>query len=75
MSKAHRASVASLLDNRFDGDTASLAIAYSDEAIAEAERFFKMKKAYIGTDGELLYSTSVDTVELVLHSLTGDPEQ
>lgn len=59
----------------FDGDTASLAIAYSDEAIAEAERFFKMKKAYIGTDGKLLYSTSVDTVELVLHSLTGDPEQ
>src|SRR5690606_18366919 len=57
----------------FDGDTASGNIAYSDEAIAEAKKFFQTKKAYIGTDGKLLYSCSVDTVELVLHSLTGDP--
>ncbi|BAW19302.1 putative RNA polymerase beta prime subunit [Ralstonia phage RP31] len=57
----------------FDGDTASGNIAYSDEAIAEAEKFFQTKKAYIGTDGKLLYSCAVDTVELVLHSLTGEP--
>lgn len=57
----------------FDGDTSSGNIAYSDEAIAEAEKFFKTKKAYLGTDGKLLFSCAVDTVELVLHSLTGDP--
>lgn len=57
----------------FDGDTASGNIAYSDEAIAEASKFFKTKKAYVGTDGKLLFSCAVDTVELVLHSLTGKP--
>lgn len=61
------------LDADFDGDTGSGNIAYSDEAIAEAENFFQTKKAYIGTDGKLLYSCAVDTVELVLYSLTGDP--
>lgn len=57
----------------FDGDTSSGNIAYSDEAISEKEKFFKTKKAYIGTDGKLLYSCAVETIELVLHSLTGEP--
>lgn len=57
----------------FDGDTSSGNIAYSDEAMANAEKFFKTKKAYVGTDGKFLYSCAVDTVELVLHSMTGDP--
>lgn len=57
----------------FDGDTASANIAYSDEAIAESKNFFQKKKAYIGTDGKILFSCAVDTVELVLHSLTGEP--
>ena len=41
--------------------------------MAEAEKFFKTKKAYLGSDGKLLFSCAVDTVELVLHSLTGNP--
>lgn len=57
----------------FDGDTASGNCAYSDEAIAEAKKFFTRRKAYIGTNGKLLYSCAVDTIELVLHSMTGDP--
>lgn len=57
----------------FDGDKASANVAYSDEAIAEARAFFGEKKAYIGSDGKILYSCAVDTVELVMHSLTGDP--
>ena len=57
----------------FDGDTASGNIAYSDEAVAEAAKFFNTKKAYLGSDGKLLFSCAVDTVELVLHSLTGNP--
>jgi hypothetical protein len=61
------------LNADFDGDTSSGNIAYSDEAIAEAANFFKTKKAYLGSDGKLLFSCAVDTVELVLHSLTGNP--
>lgn len=57
----------------FDGDTSSGNCAYSDEAIAETETFFKQRSAYVGTNGKLLYSAAVDTVELVLHSMTGDP--
>lgn len=57
----------------FDGDTSSGNIAYSDEAINEAAKFFQTKKAYVGTDGKFLYSCAVDTVELVLHSMTGEP--
>lgn len=57
----------------YDGDTTSANCAYSDEAIEEAKRFFTLRKAYIGNNGKLLYSTSMDTVERVLHSLTGDP--
>lgn len=57
----------------FDGDTSSANCPYSDEAIEEADRFFKLRKAYIGTNGKLLYSAGVDTVELVLHSMTGNP--
>lgn len=59
----------------FDGDTSSANIAYSDEAIDEAQAFFKTRKAYIGSNGELLYSCAVATVELVLWSLTGEPVQ
>jgi hypothetical protein len=57
----------------FDGDTSSANIAYSDEAIGEAAAFFQTRKAYIGSNGELLYSCAVATVELVLWSLTGEP--
>lgn len=57
----------------FDGDTASGNIAYSDEAIDNANKFFKTKKAYVGPDGKFLYSCAVETVELVLHSMTGEP--
>ena len=57
----------------FDGDTSSGNIAYSDEAIDNANKFFKTKKAYVGPDGKFLYSCAVETVELVLHSMTGEP--
>ena len=55
----------------FDGDTSSANIAYSDEAIQECEDYFNNWRAYIGTSGELINSTSVSTVELVLHNMTG----
>ena len=58
----------------FDGDTASGNIAYSDEAIEETRNFFNTKRAYVGTNGKLLYSCAVNTVELVVHNLTGEPD-
>lgn len=56
----------------FDGDTASGNAAYSDEAIREVDNFLTKKRAYVGTDGSFISSTSVDTVNLVMHNLTGD---
>jgi hypothetical protein len=58
----------------FDGDTSSGNIAYSDEAISEAKDFFKSKRAYIGTDGRLLFSCNIDTVKLVMFNMTGEPD-
>lgn len=58
----------------FDGDTSSCNIAYSDEAIREADGYFKTKRAYISTEGRLLYSCNIDTVKLVAHNMTGEPD-
>jgi hypothetical protein len=56
----------------FDGDTVSGNAAYSDEAIQEVDNFLTKKRAYVGTDGNFISSTSVSTVNLVMHNLTGD---
>ena len=55
----------------FDGDTCSWTCLYSDEALAESENFFTLKRAYVGTDGRFINSVSIDTVEFVLANLTG----
>ncbi len=55
----------------FDGDTVSFNVLYSDEAIAEVRGYLNSKKAYVGTDGRLLYDTSVDTIQHVLRNMTG----
>lgn len=56
----------------FDGDTSSANVVYADESIHEVKEFLTTKRAYVGTDGRFVSSTSVDTVNLVLHNLTGD---
>lgn len=56
----------------FDGDTSSATIVYSDESVQEVDNFLSTKRAYVGTDGRFISSTGVDTVNLVLHNLTGD---
>lgn len=55
----------------FDGDTGSGNIVYSDEANKEIDDYFKLRRAYIGTDGRFMASTGVSTVDLVLHNMTG----
>lgn len=55
----------------FDGDTSSANAGYSDEAKQEARNFLNTRKAYVGTDGQFIYDTSVDTVMYVLRNITG----
>jgi hypothetical protein len=56
---------------KFDGDTASGNIVYSDEAIKEVTDFFNSRKAYVGTDGAAINDTNTSTIALVLHNMTG----
>lgn len=56
----------------FDGDTASANIIYSDEALAEINKFLGTKEAFLDPRGGFRASAKVDTVELVLRSMTGD---
>lgn len=56
----------------FDGDTSSGNATYSEESIAEVNKFLSTKKAYVGTDGRFLASIDVVTVALVMHNMTGD---
>jgi hypothetical protein len=62
------------MDTRFDGDTASANIAISDEAVEAVEKFFRSREAYIGSNGEFIASTAVDTIDLVMYNMTGEPE-
>jgi hypothetical protein len=55
-----------------DGDTASCNCTYSDDSIEEVEEFLSLRRAYVGTDGRFLSTTSIDTVDLLLYNLTGD---
>lgn len=56
---------------KYDGDTASGNIAYTDEAIKEVKEFLASKKYYIGTDGKISFSANTDTVGYVLKNMTG----
>jgi hypothetical protein len=57
---------------KFDGDTASCNVVYSDEALAEINKFLTKKEAFLDPRGGLRASTGIDTVALVLRSMTGD---
>ncbi len=57
----------------FDGDTASLNILYSDNAIREIRAKLRSKAAYVDPRGGLTASTNVDTFALVLKNLTRLP--
>ena len=54
----------------FDGDTGSGTTIFTKESIEEIDKYLSSKKAYIGTDGELMHSTSVDLNELIFWNLT-----
>lgn len=58
----------------FDGDTASLNVNYSDEAVKEIRDHLKSKSAWVDPRGGLKASTNVDTFALTLRNLTRNPE-
>jgi hypothetical protein len=57
----------------FDGDTISVNVVYSDEALAEMEQFFHTRIAYLNANGGLAFSSAIHTVNLVLRYITGEP--
>ena len=60
-----------LLAADFDGDTSSLNIVYSDEAIEEVDKYLSSKKYYINSSGNLSFSTNTSTVGYVIQNMTG----
>jgi hypothetical protein len=63
-----------LLTADFDGDTSSANALMSDEGIREIRERLKTRAAYVGTDGEFYASAATDTVNLVLHNMTGSAD-
>lgn len=57
----------------FDGDTMSYNAVYSQEAIAECDRFFTKRAAYIQAAGGLSFSVGIPTLILTLRYMTGEP--
>lgn len=55
----------------FDGDTCSAIIVYSDESLEEANRLLHSRGSYVNPAGGLRTSAKTDTLELVLHNMTG----
>lgn len=69
---AHRVCLASISDNRFDGDMVSVNFTMTDESIKEVHDYFKLRRAYVGTDGLLINSVMSKTISLVVHNLMRD---
>lgn len=59
------------LGGDFDGDMMNLNIGYTEETRAEVKKFLKSRRAYVGTDGRFISSTSTFTANLLMHNLTG----
>lgn len=68
---AHRVQVTTVLDNRFDGDTASGNSIFSKEGKEEIAEYFGSREAYIGPGGKIRSSPFTETIERVLYALTG----
>lgn len=60
------------LGGDFDGDTVSGNIIYTKEAIAEVDKHLNSREAHVDPSGGLRASASIDTIQLVMHNMTGD---
>lgn len=61
-----------LLGADFDGDTSSFNVAYTEDAKKEVTQLLKSKSFYLGPDGEFKINFNSDTLQYVMHNLTGD---
>ena len=61
-----------LMGADFDGDTTSATAVMTDEAIQEIEAYLNSAKAYVNPQGGFINSSVVETIDRVLHTLTGD---
>lgn len=59
----------------FDGDTVSWIACYSDESIAEANKFFKSRLGYLRAGGGMAFSLDIHTLNLTLRFMTGEPQK
>ena len=58
------------LGGDFDGDTVSLTMALTDEAISEIKDYLNKKEYYFNDNGGFTFSSSVDTLDAVLSYMT-----
>ena len=62
------------MNHRFDGDTCSLIVTYSEEAIAEVSKKLDSKSFYVNTSGKISFSMATDTIGHLLQNITGEPQ-
>ena len=62
------------MDNKdFDGDTCSVIVAYSEEAIEEVKNKLNSRSFYVNTSGKISFSLATDTVDYLVQNVTGEP--
>ena len=52
-----------------DGDTVSNIVMFTEESVAEVEKYNREKRAYVGPDGNLRYPVEYDTISFVCYNL------
>ncbi len=57
----------------YDGDMCSMTSVYSLEAVKEIDDYLSSRRAYVTPDNMLRASPFTETVDFVLHNLTGEP--
>lgn len=70
---AYRVQVTTALDNKFDGDTATFTVLYSEEAIKETTDLLGDVAFYVNTTGGIAHSCETDTVKYLMKTFTGEP--
>lgn len=57
------------LGGDFDGDVLSNIVLFTEESLAEVEKYNREKRAYVGPDGNLRYPVEYDTISFVCYNL------
>ena len=60
------------LNADFDGDTCSVIVAYSEEAIKEVADKINSKSFYVNSSGKISFSMETDTIKHLVQNITGE---